>query len=131
MMRRVLMALLMACAACSGDDIAGSSTTTGSYTLRTINGSPLPYTVVGGSVAGTVIISDVISLYQGGTFAESIQFRGSASGPVEGKTRTGTFSLFGTSITLQINETGTTRVAKGDGTTMTFIEDGLTSVYRK
>ena len=131
MMRRLFLALLMLCAGCSDDEITGDSTSTGAYTLRTVNGAPPPYTIASGSEAGTTIISDIITLYDGFTFAEVVQFRGPTGGAVQSKTLTGRWELFGNSITLRINETGTSRLAKGDGATMTFVESGTTSVYRK
>jgi hypothetical protein len=123
-----LLALAMAC---SDDDIAGSSSTTGAYTLRTVNGSSLPYTVVTGTSAGTVVVDDVITLFQGGTFAGTRHFRATANGTLETRAETGTYTLFGTSISLRVNETGLTKVAIGDGVSMTFVEQGLTLVYRK
>ena len=47
-MRGLLAVLIVAFSfACLGEGVTGSSTITGDYTLRTINGSPLPYTISG------------------------------------------------------------------------------------
>ena len=43
-MRQVVTWVMVAsCIGCLGEGITGSSTVTGTYTLRTINGSPLPH----------------------------------------------------------------------------------------
>lgn len=71
-MRRALIAILMSSfLACSGDGIAGSSTVNGAYTLRSINGSSLPYTISGSGANKTEILDDVITLYEGGTYASA------------------------------------------------------------
>lgn len=131
MKRWLALGLLLFAIACSDDDIAGSSTTTGGYTLRTVNGAGLPFTITSGTDAGTVIVDDVINLYQGGTFAGTRHTRAAASGPIETRNETGTYTLFGTSITFRVNETGQTKLAIGDGTRMTFTEQGMAMIYSK
>ena len=131
MMRRLALGLLMLVIACSDDDITDSSTTTGSYSLRTVNGAALPYTITSGTSAGTVIIDEVMNLYQGGTFAGTRHFRATANGPIETRSETGAYTLFGTSISFRVNETGLTKIAIGDATRMTFVEQGITMVFTK
>ena len=130
-MRRVLLGLMLFSIACVDDGLTGSSTVTGTYTLRTVNGSPLPYTVVEGPMVGTVIIDDAITLYQGGTYVEPSHSRATPKGPVESETETGTYALLGNSISLRSNESGLTKVTKVNGNSMTFVEPGITSVFRK
>ena len=131
MMKRLVLGLLLFAVACSDDDIAGASTTTGVYTLRTVNGAGLPFTVTSGTSAGTVIVDEVLNLYQGGTFAGTRHYRASANAPIQTRNETGAYSFFGTSISFRVNETGDTKVAIGDGAQMTFIEQGMTLVFRK
>lgn len=130
-LRRLALGFVVLTTACSGDDIAGSPTTTGAYSLRTVNGSSLPYTITSGTSSGTVIVDDVMNLYQGGTFAGTRHFRATATAPIETRSETGTYTFFGNSISFRVNETGLTKVAIGDGSQMTFIEQGLTMVFRK
>jgi hypothetical protein len=130
-MRKVLTGLVLAFSvACLNDGVTGSSTVTGDYTLRTINGSPLPYTIVG---SGTEIIDDVISLYQGGTYAESGHSRTTVNGQVTNasNTDTGSHILLGTSITFHSSDGGLAVVAQSDATTMTILVPGLTKVFSK
>lgn len=131
MMKRLVLGMLLFAVACSDDEIAGASTTTGVYTLRTVNGAGLPYTITTGASAGTVIVDDVLNLYQGGTFAGTRHYRATANGPIETRNETGAYTLFGTSISFRVNETGDSKVAIGDGAQMTFIEQGMTMVFRK
>jgi hypothetical protein len=131
MKRRLILGLLVFAIACSDDDIAGAATTTGAYTLRTVNGSSLPYNITTGTAAGTVIVDDVITLYQGGTFAGTRHTRSTANGPIQTTNETGAYTLFGTSISFRVNETGLTKVAIGDGSRLTFVEQGVTMLYIK
>ena len=131
MKRRFVLGLLLCVIACSDDEGVGASTTTGPYALRTINGAGLPFTITSGTDAGVVIVDDVITLYQGSTFAGTRRYRATAGGPIETRNETGNYSLFGTSITFRVNETGLSKLAIGDGTRMTFTEQGLTLVYSK
>jgi hypothetical protein len=133
-MLRPLMGLVVALSVgCLGDGMTGSSTVTGAYTLRTVNGAPLPYTIVGSGTAKTEIIDDVITLYEGGTYAESGHSRTTVSGQVanESNTEAGSYSLFGTSVTLRSSDGGRTRMPTIDGNTMTVVESGMTSVFTK
>jgi hypothetical protein len=99
--------------------------------LRTVNGAPPPFTVTTGSSAGTIIVDEVINLYYGFTFSTTRHVRSSANAPVQTRLETGRYSLLGTSITLSVNETGRDRIAIGDGTVMTFVEQGVTMVFSK
>ena len=130
MMRRFALGLLLCAIACS-DDIVGASTT-GTYSLRTINGAALPYTITSGTSAGTVIVDDVISLYQGGTFAGTRRTRAAANAPIQTVNTTGTWTVgLGNTLSFRINETGATRIAVGDGVKMTIVEEGLSMVFSK
>jgi hypothetical protein len=131
---RILMAVVvMLSLACSDDDIVGSSTVNGTYTLRTVNGSQLPYTLPGGGAVKTEILQDAITLFQGGTFSRVRASRITENGQVtnESETDTGSYSLFGTSITLNSTATGTPILATINGNTMTIVEAGVTSVFSK
>ncbi|MEO8193131.1 MAG: hypothetical protein ABI681_04720 [Gemmatimonadales bacterium] len=134
-MKRVMLGLVVAfCFACFEGQV-GSSTITGAYTLRTINGAPLPYTVSGSGEATTEIIDDVITLYQGGTYSEVGHSRTTVNGHVTNETSsdTGNYALgFGTSVTLRSNNLGsTTLVNIEDGSTMTMVKAGMAKVFRK
>src|SRR5512140_3480368 len=80
-MRRLLIALLVASqAACWSDKVTGSSTVFGTYTLRNVNGSSLPFTLSGSGTNKSEIVADTIWLYEGFTFAESGHYRNTVNG---------------------------------------------------
>ena len=106
--RAIVLALALLAVGGCGDDGPLNSTATGAYALRTVNGSALPY-------AGT---AHRRSMVNGQLATQTIE-------------TTGTYSFFGTSVTLRVNETGLQRLGTISGTSMTFVESGTTSVYRK
>ena len=133
-MRRALFFLAaVSCLACLDDNIVGSSTVTGSYTLKTINGSPLPFTITGSGANKTEVVDDVITLFQGFTYSESTTSRITVNGQAtnETKSRTGAFSLFGTSFILSSNDGSLERRGTISGNTMTIVEPGKVSVLSK
>jgi|SRR5687767_6847711 len=132
-MRKVLIALAMLGAVACDDGIVGSSTVTGDYTLRTINGASLPYTITGSGANKTEIVDDVITLYQGFTYSETTNSRITVNGQAtsETKLRTGAFSLFGTSIILFSNDGTMERRGTINANTMTIVEAGKISVLKK
>ena len=133
-MRRVMLGLIVACSvACFDDSIVGSPTVTGTYTLRTINGSPLPYVLAQTSTSKTEVLDRAITLHKGSTYASSGHLRVTENGQTTtiSTPATGTYSLFGNSISFRSNAGGGDAVAIIDGNRMTFIEAGMTSVFRK
>jgi hypothetical protein len=134
MRRRVLAGLFIVCSgACFGGSTIGSPSITGEYTLRTVNGSPLPYTLSGSGTDKTELVRDAITLYQGGTFARSRDSRITAGGQVtnNNESDTGSYTIFGTSVALRSNATGQTMQATISGNTMTVVEPGMTAVFSK
>jgi hypothetical protein len=119
--------------ACFGGNMTGSSTITGEYTLRTVNGAPLPYTLSESATGKTELLRDAITLYQGGTFARTRQTRLTSNGQAtnESESDTGSYMLLGTSITLRSNATGQNTLATISGNAMTVVTAGVTSVYSK
>ena len=133
-MRRGLVGLIVAfSAACLGEGLTGSSTITGDYTLRTINGSPLPYTISGSGANRTEIVGEVITLYQGGTYARSRDWRIVVNGQMtsESSAEAGSYTLLGTSVTLVNGANGQTTLASINASTMTIVKAGMTAVFTK
>jgi hypothetical protein len=119
---------------CCDSGVVGSSTVLGVYTLRTINDSALPYTIAISGADKTEILDDVITLYEGDTYAESSHLRVTANGQVTNQAinESGGSSLFGTSITLRSADGSRTRIATStDNNTLTIVQPGQTWVYRK
>jgi hypothetical protein len=133
-MRKLLMALLMvASAGCLNEDVVGSSTATGVYTLRTVNNSSLPYALSESGGTKTEVLADSITLYQGGTYAEIIRVRTTSNGQATTERRedAGAYTFFNITVTLTSGRGRAERRGKIEATTMTIVEEGLTSIYRK
>lgn len=134
-MRKVLMALIVASsAACVSGDVVGSKTVNGTYTLRTVNDQPLPYTTSTNATTKTEILDDTLILYEGFTYAETRHTRTTVNGTAATTTyaTSGSFSLLGNSITFRDNATpGVLVVAIGEANTITISTPGLTKVFRK
>jgi hypothetical protein len=127
------VAIAVVALSCSDDGLTGSSTITGAYSLKTINGSSLPYTVSGSGDNKTEILDDVITLYEGGTYAQSGHRRITTNGTATtvSNTSSGSILLLGTSVTLNNSDGINSRIARIEANDMTIIEDGLTQIYRK
>ena len=85
-MRKLIAALIFALIACD-DGIVGSSTINGAYTLKKVNGASLPYTISGSGSNKTEIVSDVITLYEGFTYSQSLQTRITVNGQATNNTK--------------------------------------------
>lgn len=134
-MRRSAIALAVALgAACGSTEPVGGASTTGAYTLRTVNGASLPYASVAATGTKTEVLDAVLNMYQGGTYAETGHVRTTTSGgqvTTTATTETGTFSILGTSITFRTSDGVRQRLATGDGVHITFVENGVTRIYAK
>ena len=76
MMKRVsILATCLALAACGGDPPASpnSASIAGTYQLKTVNGSGLPFTYQSG-LNKIVVTNDVLTVADGGTWTETGQF---------------------------------------------------------
>ncbi len=133
-MRAILIALAaVSCIACEAAVTQAGGSVAGLYTLRTVNGAALPYTIPATGTTKTELLADSIQINAIGTFSRAQHRRVTVSGQAsESAVRfTGTYTLQGTSISFRNNEDGNQSVALGNATTMTFIEAGVTSVYSK
>ncbi len=129
----ILVGTLLSAAACD-DGIVGSSTVTGSYLLLTINGVAPPGTIATTGSTRVALVSDVITLYQGGTYQETAVQRTYVANVARGDSTivtTGTYGLVGTSITLILSDRSAQRIGMINANVMTFLESGLETRYRK
>lgn len=126
--------LLASSAGCFSDALTNSSTIPGRFTLRSVNGAPLPYTMSQSGTTRTELVDDAITLFTGGTYATSGHVRTTVGGQstTAERVETGTYNVFGTSVTLVTSDGTVTRLAMLAGTEkLTFIESGITRVYTK
>ncbi|MFL5602649.1 MAG: hypothetical protein ACJ77R_04430 [Gemmatimonadaceae bacterium] len=131
-MRNALIVLALVSVACMDDEIVGGTTVTGAYVLRTVNGSPPPVTVAGSGANKTEVLDDVITLFEGGSYAENGHTRVTANGQTTTEiiSETGRYTPLGNSITLT-STTNRTRVATSDAKWMKIVEADATWFYSK
>jgi hypothetical protein len=133
-MRRTLFIFaLTALAACSGDSSTDpNASVAGTYTLRTVNGSPLPYIILQSGANKYEITDDAISLTDGGTWTEIGHDRTTTNGQVTTSSITdaGTYTRNGTAITLNSPTNGPISGSVSGGT-LTLTDLGVAAVYAK
>jgi hypothetical protein len=133
-MFRVLLGLAMLVSVgCFDDYSTGVGTITGAYTLRTINNSPLPYTINVNATTQKEIIDDMITLFSGGSYSRTQHSNTTVSGQTTSETYTesGGYVLLGTSVTLNPTPSGRSTISTIEGRTMTIVEDGITWTFMK
>ena len=137
-MRKALAVLAMAWAfaGCGvfTESPPGSETSTGEYTLQSVNNAPLPFTTSQTATTKTEIVDDVIQLFQGGTFARTYHTRTTTNGQAVNTAvnLTGTWAIgIGATITLTANEDGSKLIVSINARRMTAITEGNTYFYMK
>ena len=108
--------------ACGGDGITdpASVSLAGTYSLKTVNGSPLPFTVSDATGSAT-LTSDVMTVADAGTWTEHYTFRLTVNGTTtnESGDTSGTWSRSGTSVTFKADGgTAYTGTFNGSGFTL-------------
>lgn len=138
-MRRLLLSLAVLLAvvlsACGGNDSTGpgSVSIAGTYTLRTINGGNLPFTVFQSGTDKVEVISGDVVLTDGGTYTTQTTVRTTMDGTVttDSETDAGTYTRSGTVLTLRSGADGTTVTGTVSGGAITVVFEGFSAVYRK
>lgn len=129
-MRKIVVLLAaMSLAACNNDSTSPNGSVVGSYSLRTVNGSSLPYTFSNGAV----LVSDQLTLNSDGTYFDQATFSNASP-----STEQGTWSVNNNLITLNDQTDQLTYTASVSGTvlTETFNNSGgfsgsVTEVYAR
>ena len=123
-MRRIAFFALTAASlsACSLDSVGPSGSVTGTYTLRRINGSTLPYTFT----SGQRLISDDLTLYRDGTFTDVSRYD---SG--ETTTDEGFYTSSNGALDFESSETGLRYQGSVTNNVLTEVVNGYTQVFEK
>lgn len=124
-MRRLLPMLSLAFAmttACSSDATSPSGTIEGSYSLRTVNGSTLPYQVNGNQF----INSESLTLRSDGSYTDIAQFSDGTQFVEQGY-----YSWNNNSITFNDQTDGIVYQGSISGNVLTEISGGFTATYQK
>ena len=124
---RLMVLGLVLLAGCGGDDPTRFQSIAGRYTLRSVNGSPVPYADPNG---GGEYLDGFFDLNADGTWGEQLHI---FYGRPNTTSSTGTFALDGTAITLTNPVTAINTVRRGtlDGSTLTVNEPSSLRVYTK
>ena len=133
-MRRIAALLVLATALGCGSDSSTSPTDTtveGTYTLRTVNRLPLPFTVLRSDSLTFEILGDAFTLKEDKTWNESGLSRTTYAGQVstDAIADSGTYVLSGTKITL-ISTNGSVDGSLSNGT-LTLVNDAVVALYQK
>jgi len=123
-MRRIAFFALTAASlsACSLDSVGPSGSVAGTYTLRRINGSTLPYTFS----SGQRLISDDLTLYRDGTFIDVSRYD---SG--ETSTDEGFYTNDNGSLNFESSDTGLVYQGSITDDVLTEVVNGFTQVFQR
>ena len=101
--------------------------------LRSVNGAPPPATVAGSGDNKTEVIDDVLTLFEGGSYAENGHTRVTVNGQTTDGTifDTGRYSPLGTSIALNSNGGGTRSASSSDAKSLVIVDAGVRWVFTK
>lgn len=125
-------ALAFTLAACGSDSATApaSVSVSGTYSLQTVNGAPLPAILQGSGANKVEMVSDVFTFSATGTFSERAVVRYTQNGVVSSETydESGTYARNGTAITLRYTD-ASTGSGTLDGNTMTLAGQGYSFVY--
>ena len=134
--RRVVLPLALAALGACGSDAStspNSDAIEGTYSLRTVNGSALPFTIQSGPNSVT-LTTDVITIASNGAWTESIVYRQTINGDTTNGTDAdgGTWVRAGSSVTLQSSVNGGTAYsgAYSNGS-LTFSDGGVVVVFSR
>jgi hypothetical protein len=122
MRKLVTLVLALGLAACANDATAPSTSVEGSYTLRTINGTTLPYTFSN----GTQLVSEQLVLNTDGSFTDQSRY-----GNGQTSLDTGYWTNLNGSITFNDVTLGITYQGSLSGTVLTDLYSGYTQTFQK
>jgi len=131
--RTLIIAALVFGAGCGGGDSTGpDNSVAGTYSLRTVNGSNLPFILVQIGADKVELTSDILTLTEAGSFTEITTFRTTTNGQVTTSTESdaGSFTMNGTAASFAFNS-GTSGTGTISGGTITVALSGFSFVYRK
>ncbi|HWE43779.1 MAG TPA: hypothetical protein VG432_14835 [Gemmatimonadaceae bacterium] len=133
-----LAATLLAVAGCGGDSNAPDTSHVGLYDMVSIDGDPLPATVIDMPGYNLQVTQGSLSLNANNTFVESltsVETIDGTQGPVEAISCPGSYARSGNTITLTTPETDICAsqrvIGTLSGSTLTVDYEGTTIVFRR
>jgi len=133
-MRRLFAALAIATLAACGSDTStnpNNDAVEGSYSLHTVNGQPLPYTVQGNGIT-IVLTSDVLTISEDGAWNETITYRQTVDGQTtnEADADAGSWTRVANTITFESSAVGVFAGTYAKGT-VTFDDPNFLAVFKR
>lgn len=133
-MRRLFAVLALATLAACGSDSSinpNNDAVEGVYSLRTVNGKPMPFTVQGNGVT-IVLTSDVMTVNADGSWNETVAFRrtDTAGTTNEADADAGTWTRVGDTMMFSSSANGAFQGAYANGT-VTFDDPGFVAVFKR
>ena len=134
-MRRFLVLLVVAAAvSCGGDSSTSVDVPViGTYTLRSVNRTPLPFVVAQNDSVKFEIVSDAFTLADDRSWTEAGTSRTTANGQVSTDpiARSGTYVLGGGARITLISSNGDSTDGTIGGGTLTLANEAVVAVYQK
>ena len=130
---RLAIASLFAVLACGSDSTSPGNSVAGTYTLRTVNGANLPFTIFQFGSDKTEIISESVVLTEAGRFTQTGTLRVTTSGIANTVpySDAGSYTLNGTAGTFTFDSDGSSGTGTIVNGTITVAYAGNSFVYRK
>lgn len=122
MRRTLVLAMALALSACGMDATSPSVPVDGSYTLRTINGSSLPFTFN----TGLTLTAEVLTLYPDGTYQDQSRYSNGTTSLDEGD-----YTSYNGSMTFESRRRPVVFQASLSGSVLTEIINGYTQTFQK
>lgn len=135
-MRRLLsLALALAIVGCGSDSSSEptNASVAGTWTLQSVNGSQLPFTLSNVGSTKIELVSSVVNVTSAGTWTSTSQTRTTINGQATTSTGTqaGTYTLSGSAVAIRSTDGTTVQAGTVSGNTLTLAQTGLVFVYQK
>lgn len=131
--RRTFVLLAFVLAACGSDSATAPTTFVGTWSLQTVNGAALPFTIAQSGTDKAEILGDTITISSTSSYIESTTVRTTLSGAVSTLTvaDTGAYVVSGSTVTLTSNSDGSSGSGMWSGNTLTATIQGFSFVYKR
>ena len=122
MRKLATLVLAVGMAACANDVTSPSTSVNGNYTLRTVNGTSLPYTFSN----GLQLVSEQLTLNTDGSFTDASRYSNGQT-----SVDSGSYTNLNGAITFYDSTAGFTYQGSLSGTVLTEIQNGYTQTFQK